>query len=171
LEVAAVADNSGLVKLGIFGAVAYVAYTQGWLSFLGIGTAAASTTVATSTLPATVPVTVPVTTSTPVTSTPVTSAAPNTLDAIWTAIQAQAGQGPLGVDAWNYYLNAQLAPLGKVAPDPMPIFSAAISGFDRSQGLTGSQYWGIIAPALRTQLGMSGLGFYAGLSALARGYR
>jgi len=30
------ADNSGILKIALFGGAAYLAYTQGWLSFLGL---------------------------------------------------------------------------------------------------------------------------------------
>ena len=38
------ADNSGLIKVAAIGAAVYVAYSQGWLASLGIGTASATTT-------------------------------------------------------------------------------------------------------------------------------
>ena len=142
------ADNSGLIiKVGIFGAVAYYAYSQGWLSSLGIGTAAAAT----------------VTTVAPVaTAAPVTGA--NSLSAIQAAtiLAANAPAAGLAVDDWGWYLNNVLATIGngKPAPDPMPIFTAAIPGFVRSQLLTSAQYWAVMGPALTSQLGLSGLGMY-----------
>ena len=139
------ADNSGLIiKVGIFGAVAYYAYSQGWLSSLGIGTA-------------TTPVT-PTTTA----ATPVTATGANSLSAIQAAtiLQAKAPAAGLAVDDWGWYLNNVLAPLGKTAPDPMPLFTAAIPGFARSQLVTAANYWAVMAPALQSQLGLSGLGMY-----------
>ena len=143
------ADNSGLIiKVGIFGAVAYYAYSQGWLSSLGIGTAAVATT------PATNAVITPV----------VPVAVANTLSEVQAAtiLQANAPAAGLAVDDWGWYLNNVLATIGngKPAPDPMPIFTAAIPGFVRSQLLTAAQYWAVMGPALTSQLGLSGLGMY-----------
>jgi len=165
------ADSSGLMKVVLIGGAAYVAYEMGWLSFLGLTpTATAATPATTSTTVATT------TTSTPATGSaaaPVTGA--GSLDGIYTAIVAAANAANvsaagLNVDGWGYYLNNQLASQGLTAPDPMPIFTAAISGFARSQLMTAAQYWGIMAPALKSQLGLSGLGFYGGLGLLARRY-
>jgi hypothetical protein len=75
----------------------------------------------------------------------------------------------LNIDTWDFYLN-QALPAGKTAPDPMPIFVAAIGpDFDRSAMFNAQGYWAIMAPALRSQLGLSGLGVYGGLGAIARG--
>lgn len=148
------ADNSGMIKLGLVAAVAYYAYSQGWFSALGISPAAAT----------------PAPTPTP-TPNPNAITGANSLDAIYTRLIVAAPSGSHGVDDWDYYLNAQLGPLGKTAPDPMPIFQAAVPNFDRSQAITGPQYWAVMAPALKTQLGMSGLGLYGGLGALMRRYR
>jgi hypothetical protein len=149
------ADNSGLIKVAAVGVAAYVAYTQGWLSFLGIAApaaTAAATTAATST-PA-VPVTV--------------APSPNAISGANSAAGIQAhtialANAPaagLGVDQWGYYLNQVLAPLNMVAPDPLPLFTAAAPGFDRSQVLTAGQYWAVMTPALKSQLGLTGLGLY-----------
>lgn len=145
------AGNSGLVKIGLIGAVAYYAYSQGWLSFLGIGSPAVATPAAT---PAPNP-------------NAITGA--NSLDATYLRLIAGAPSGSHGVDDWDYYLAQQLG--GKSVPDPGPIFAAAVPNFDRSQLITGPQYWAVMAPALKTQLGMSGLGVYGGLGALMRRYR
>lgn len=160
------ADNSTLIKVGAVGAALYIAYTQGWLSFLGIGTAATATPTAT-----------PATSGTPATSagavpTTPSAASPSTLDALYTKFLAAAkaggsDTGTLGVDGWGWYLNQS----GITAPDPMPIFSAAVPGFDRSQQFTITQYWAVMAPALKTQLGLSGLGMYGALAGMAWGYR
>jgi hypothetical protein len=143
------ADNSGMIKLGVVAAVAYYAYSQGWLSSLGIG-------------PAVAPV-VPV----PVVANPNVILGANSLGGIFQRMvaAAQAPSAGLGVDAWGSYLNTQLAPLGKAAPDPMPIFQAAVPNFDRGQLLNAAQYWAVMAPALGTQLGLSGLGFCRGMVA------
>lgn len=75
----------------------------------------------------------------------------------------------LGVDEWGWFLNSELAPLGKTAPDPMPLFQAAVPGFDRSQKLTSAQYWAVMEPALKAQ-GLAGMGIYAGLGVLVGRY-
>ena len=80
----------------------------------------------------------------------------NSLDGIYGRL-ASAATGPMGVDAWNTYL-APLLPAGDVPPDPIPIFTAASPGFDRSQPLTIGQYWAVMSPALKSQFGLSGLG-------------
>lgn len=154
------ADNTGPIKIGLFAGAAYLAYSQGWLSFLGIGPTTSTATTATPTPAST----------TPVNPNPITGA--NSLDAIYLRMVAAANapSAGLAVDSWGYFLNDQLGPLGKAAPDPMPIFTAAVPNFDRSQLLTAAQYWGVIAPALKTQLGLSGLGIYGGLGALMRRY-
>jgi hypothetical protein len=152
-----VADNSGLIKIAAIGAAAYLAYTQGWLSFLGIGTAAPATPV-TPAAPAPVA---------PVVPDPNAITGANTLDGIFTRMKATAPAGNHNVDGWNYWL----ASAGNLTPpDPMPIFQAAVPGFDRAQLLTAAQYWAVMAPALKTQLGLSGLGIYGGLGALMRRY-
>ena len=88
----------------------------------------------------------------------------NTLDGIYARLVATSPSGQHGVDEWNSYL----ATAGNLTPpDPMPIFSAAVPGFARSQALTAAQYWAVMAPALKSQLGLSGLGIYGGLGALA----
>ena len=97
------------------------------------------------------------------------------MDAIYAAIVAAANAASvpaagLNVDGWGYYLNNQLASQGLTAPDPLPIFTAAIPGFARAQLMTAAQYWGIMAPALKSQLGLSGLGLYGGLGMLAGRY-
>ena len=140
------ADNRGMfIKLGLFGAAAYVAYTQGWLSFLGIGAATPAA---------------PATPVVPTAPDPNKITGANTLDGIFARLKTTAPSGNHNVDQWNYWL----ASAGNLTPpDPMPIFQAAVPGFDRSQDLTASQYWAVMAPALKTQLGLSGLGVYGDL--------
>jgi len=143
--------NSGtLIKVGAAGAVAWYAYKQGWLSMLGIGAPAPVVAVAAVPGPA--------------------APNPNAIQGADTVAGVQArvllaaappAEG-LAVDSWGYALNAALAPLGKSAPDPMPIFSAAVPGFSRGQLLTAGQYWAVMGPALKSQLGLSGLGMYRG---------
>jgi hypothetical protein len=146
-----------MIKLAVAGAAVYYAYTKGWLSSLGIGAPVAAPAVALGPVAYAPVVVAPAVVATP---NPITGA--NTVAGIQAATLLAAGAPAegLGVDAWGWYLNQQLAPLGKVAPDPMPIFTAASPGFDRSQPVTAAQYWGVMAPALRSQLGLSGLGMY-----------
>jgi hypothetical protein len=83
------------------------------------------------------------------------------------AAATAAGTTSTGVDGWGYYLNQ--VP-GVVAPDPILPFTAANPNFDRSQNMSAAQYWAVIAPVLKTQYGLSGLGIYGGLGALMRRY-
>ena len=79
----------------------------------------------------------------------------NTLDGVYARLVAAAPSGSHGVDEWNAYL----APLLSVAPpDPMPLFQAAASGFAREQQITAGQYWAVMAPWLKQNAGLSGLG-------------
>ena len=149
------ADNSGMIKIALFGGAAFLAYRQGWLGFLGIGGAPAAVA------PAPAPVD------------PNKIQGANSLDAIYARMvsTAKAPAAGLAVDEWGFFLNNELAGIGKTAPDPMSIFPAAVPNFDRSQKLTAGQYWGVMAPALKSGLGLAGLGHWGGLGQLARGYR
>jgi hypothetical protein len=84
---------------------------------------------------------------------------------IGSLVQAAAPAGDHGVDDWNVYLMAAM-PSGFTAPDPMPIFTAAVPGFDRSQKLSAAQYWGVMAPWLKANAGLSGLHHFARLAGL-----
>ena len=147
------ADNSGLIKIGAIGGALFLAYRQGWLGFLGLGPAPAA----------------PVATAPAPNPNAITGS--NSLDAIVQRIGAASKGASFNVDEWGYQLNNELSALGKSAPDPMPIFTAAVPNFDRAQKLSLGQYWGVMAPALKTQLGLSGLGTYGGLAALSMRYR
>ena len=127
------ADNS-IIKLGAVAVAAYVAYTQGWLSFLGIA-APTATTATTTTAAATTPVPAPAPDPNAITGA-------NTVAGVQarTIAAAHAPAAGLGVDQWGFYLNQILAPLGMSAPDPLPLFTAAAPGFDRSQLVTSGQY-------------------------------
>ena len=205
------ADNSGMIKLGLVAAAAYYAYTQGWLSVLGLG-GMPSDAVLTGTIPVgkwlngtgsgcptsaspatvltymyyspskqqmycttTAPTAAQVAAGTPGADFTPAPAAPavvipnpnaitgsDTVAGIQarTILAAKAPAEGLAVDDWGYSLNAALAPLGKSAPDPMPIFTAAVPGFNRDQKLTAGQYWAVMAPALKSQTGLTGLGMY-----------
>ena len=158
------ADNT-MIKVAAVGAAVYVAYTQGWLAFLGLGSASSAPSTGT---PATSAGANP-----PVTGVPATTPAnapTTTLDSLYSTMTAKAkaagDTGSLGVDAWGFYLNQA----GISAPDPLPVFAAAIPTFDRAQTFTAPAYWAVMAPALKAQLGLSGLGVYGGLGALMRRY-
>jgi hypothetical protein len=90
-------------------------------------------------------------------------------------LAANAPMEGLSVDSWGWYLNNALAPYGVSAPDPMPLFTAraaaanaalaAVPGyspvtFNRSELVTAPAYWVVMEPALKAQLGLSGLGLY-----------
>ena len=151
------ADSSKLIMIVGGAAVAYYAYTQGWLSSLGIAAPAAAATPAALT-PATVAA------ISAVTPNPAAVMGANTLAGIYSRMIAAAGPGPYNADVWNTYL----ATAGNLTPpDPMPIFTAAVPGFSRSQLLTAAQYWGVMAPALTAQQGLNGMGrVFAGLGAI-----
>jgi hypothetical protein len=146
LEVLDVADNN-MVKIALIGGAAYLAYRQGWLSFLGVGTPKSVSSAPSVPTPAPDP-------------NAITGA--NTVAGVQarTIAAAKAPSTGLSIDEWGYFLNNVLAPLGKQAPDPMPLFSAVAPGFDRSQVITSGQYWAVMAPALKSQLGLTGLGLY-----------
>lgn len=90
----------------------------------------------------------------------------NSLDAIYSRLAAAVGSTPYKVDEFNFYLQREL-PAGRPAPDPDGFMPA---GYNRDATMTLSQYWGAITPALKSQLGLSGLGIFGGLGALTRGW-
>lgn len=178
------ADNSGMIKVAAIGVAAYVAYTQGWLSFLGIGTAQPLPTTAADTTSndAALAAAVAKTAADTATATEVAKPNPkaNVLDGIYARLvtAANAPTAGLTVDQWGYFLNQQLAPLGLSAPDPQPIFGGLVDQlnklnntnlvFDRSSLVTASTYWTQMAPQLKSQLGLSGLGVIGGLGLYRR---
>ncbi len=85
-------------------------------------------------------------------------ATPSAIDAIAARIMAAAPGASYTADQWNVYLSQQL-PVGKVAPDP----AGYLGSTPREQTLTFAQYWGAVAPKLRSDLGMTGLGMFYGL--------
>lgn len=154
------ADNSALLKVGLFAGAGYLAYKFGYLNFLFPATAAAPAPGSTGS-PAS-------TTSGPVSPTP-PAAAPSAsvLDGIFQRITAAAGSGAkLDADNWGWYLNAELATLGKgAAPDPVPLFGAR-----PFPAMTAAEWWGPMSGALRSQMGLSGLGYFGGLAAVTHRY-
>lgn len=140
------ADNSSMIKYALFAGAGYLAYQQGWLSVLGIGTPKA----AAATLPPVAP--------------PAAAVAPgssNVLDHIYTGIVAAAAADhttTTGPDVWNVYA------VRSGGPNPMPAPEEA--GLTRVD-MTAAQYWTAMAPLVKTKLGLSGLGIYGGLGQLA----
>jgi hypothetical protein len=164
-------DNSGLIKLGIAGAVGWYAYTQGWLSFLGIGSAAASTTPAATSGSTPVPpaATVPQGGATPPAPTgpSLTSLYSQLVAAVGPAQAAQLASGGqrFGPDDYNAIL-MQIYPEAGPLPDPNQLFGA--SGWSRPSAMPIATYWAATSQWLQQNKGLSGLNGYAGLGALAR---
>ena len=161
-------DNSGLIKVAAIGVAAYYAYSQGWLSFLGIGTAAAASTpvVTPPAAGAVPPVASPVVA--PVVTPPAAPAAPS-LDSLGAAIVTAVKGASVGPDDYNYFLT-QIYPAAGPLPDPVSLFAS--TGWARPQPMGFSTYWTITAPWLKANKGLSGygpqgLGGYAGLGAIA----
>ena len=175
------ADSSGMVKVLLVAGAGYVAYEMGWLSMFGLTPAAsASTSAASST-------TVPTTTApAPVT---VLAAAPKapSLATVYAQLLAAASAPAAGLtaDQWGYYLNQILAPYNLSAPDPTPLFTAFTAAtanaltnvpgvpapsatWDRGTLYTAPVYWQVMAPALTTQYGMTGLGHLGRLAMYGR---
>lgn len=150
------AGSNNLVTLALVGLGGYLVY-----EWLFAPSAAASTATNTAAAPPS---------GTTTTSTPPASTAPafNSLDAIYARVAAKAGSAPQTPDQFNFLLNQEL-PSGKSAPDPLAVFTD--SGFDRAQTMSLSNWWGAVAPWLKTTYGLSGLGVFGGLGALARGAR
>ena len=100
---------------------------------------------------------------TPTTSTTSSAAAGGrTLDSVYQAMLAAAKAGSItetNADGWNYFVMQSTPSI--VAPDPVPLFTAANSSWQRADNMTAAQYWAVMGPALKTQYGLSGLGFYA----------
>lgn len=90
----------------------------------------------------------------------------NSADGIYaqlvTAAQKGEGTTSLNVDQWNYYL-AQVAPQLGAPPNPADVFGS-ISGFSHTQLLSPSQYWAVMAPWLKTNRGLSGVGLMGRLA-------
>lgn len=91
-----------------------------------------------------------------------TGVAFNSLDQIYQRLAAAVGSSQYTADGFNVYLKQ----VGGVAtpPDPAAVFTAA--GWNREAPMSLAQYWASIAPYLKTNMGMSGLGIYGGLGAL-----
>lgn len=148
-------ETKPLLIAGGLGAL-YYAYTQGWLSSLGLApTTAAQTTLPYTTTTANVPVTVPIVPITnpaiPVSPGAPPAAAPSTLAANLIATAGVTAGTPLNVDQWNYYLK-KLQPNATVTDLSSVGVMRGTPGFT----MTADQY-----AALRTQANLSGLGHYS----------
>ena len=91
----------------------------------------------------------------------------NSLDAIYQRLAKAVGSTQLTADGFNFYLAKEL-PAGKSAPAPETFLPADA---DRNATMTLANYWGVVAPRLKTDLGLSGLGAYASLYSVMRGRR
>jgi hypothetical protein len=139
-----------MMKYALFAGAGYLAYKQGWLSVLGIGSASAPVVAA---APGVVPSAAPVA--------PAAPAASNVLDHIYAGIVAAAAADKVtvtGPDVWDVYA------VRSGGPNPMP--APEDVGLTRVD-MTAAQYWTAMAPYLKTKLGLSGLGIYGGLGQLA----
>jgi hypothetical protein len=142
-----------LIKVGLFGVAAYIAYKQGWLAKLGIGAETPATTTAR---------TGGILTTAGGVETPLTGPAP-TLDGLYTrmvALAAKNGVTTTGPDGWNYYLNETGLVSG--LPDPLEVFP----GVDRTQPMTSAEYWAGMSAWLARNKGLSGPGIFGGLAGL-----
>lgn len=78
------------------------------------------------------------------------------LDTLFAALTAAAANDPAVIagtaspDTWNVYL-AQVYPAIGTAPDPVPIFGGR-------PAMTATQYWAGMAPWLKANKGLSGIG-------------
>lgn len=147
------AGSNNLLTILLVAGGGYLVYE--W--FLAPSTAAATPT------PGATPATPAVPAAVAVPSAPTTPAF-NSLDQIYARVKA-AAPASATPDQFNFYLNQQL-PSGKSAPDPTAVFTQA--GFDRTQPMTIANWWGAVAPWLQSNYGLSGLGMFGGLGALAR---
>jgi hypothetical protein len=150
------ADNAGLLKIGLFAGAAYLAYSQGWLSALGLGLS----TVAPSSPGGAVG---------PVAGSGSSTTLGPSLASLYSALvkasanDAAVKAGTAGPDTYNVYL-VQVYPALGAAPDPVPIFGGR-------PAMTAAQYWAGISPWLATNKGLSGANAYAGLAGIAARYR
>jgi hypothetical protein len=142
------AQSSGvgeIIKWGAIAGLAYWAYT----TFFAAPAAGVTTSP-----PAAKPATTDKTGTAPVV---------NSLDAIYQKLQTAWGSGTHNADEGNWYLVS----VGGIDVAPAP--ESFIPGFVRTTTgpqYTAAQYWAYMAPWLRTNKGLSGLGAFAGLGAL-----
>jgi len=137
-------ESSSVVKIGLLGGAAYLAYRY-FLSPAPSATAVPASPSATSAPPG-----IP----------------PQSLDAIYAKMLTAAaaeGVGPdgAGLDAWNVYLMRAGVP----GPEPAPedVFGP-LSQDDRTRKYTAVEYWGRMAPFLKARGGYAGLGVFGSLA-------
>jgi hypothetical protein len=80
------------------------------------------------------------------------------LDAAFQAMVTKSNGQTGTIDDWDSWLMQGTPRL--VAPDPMPIFVAAIPNFDRATKMNAADYWKVMSPVIAKQYGLSGLGFF-----------
>ena len=148
-------DSSSLVKVGLFGGAAFLAYRY-W--FAPSTPAAPSSTQQ----PATAPAAPPVTGATTF----------NSLDSIYARmvdVANKAGVPAAGTspDGWNVYLGQAGGP--NPAPDPDLVFGApAVAAARSGSPMNAAQYWSKMAPYLAATAGLSGLGVFGNLAVRMR---
>lgn len=143
-------DSPSVVKIGLLGGAAYLVYRY----FVAPAPS------------------VPAGSPAPNTSTAVAPGIPpKSLDAIYAQMVIEAakegvGADGAGLDAWNVYATRAGGPA--VEPAPEDVFGA-MSQEDRTRKYTASEYWGKMAPYLKSRGGFAGLGLF-GYLATGRAY-
>jgi hypothetical protein len=139
-------ESSSVVKVGLLGGAAYLAYKY----FLSPPSSA-------------VPV-VPAAGAAPAAAVP--GIPPQSLDAIYAKmLTAAAAEGVssdgAGLDAWNVYLMRAGVP----GPEPAPedVFGS-LPGGERTRKYLAPEYWAKMAPFLKARGGYAGLGLFGSLS-------
>lgn len=139
------ADNSGFIKIGLIGGIAYLAYSKGWLSSLGIGAPVPAGTTALTTVSPASPV--------PAAAAPA-SAIPS-LDSLGSQVVTQSAGQSMGPDGFNAILTSIYPPAGPL-PDPVGMFP----GWSRPASMGFATYWAVVAPWLKQNKGLSGIGLH-----------
>jgi hypothetical protein len=178
-----------IITVVVVGGVAYLLYT--WYSASATAAASSATTATGTTTPSPTQAGTTPATTTPSTTTaaplhpllPQRPTSPSTsggsLDATYTQliqvatanapatgigvnlIQLVSGQPQMTFSAWNYYL-AQITGISD-----LPDYQTVAGVPDPNTAITGPAYWALMAPWLQANAGMSGLGIFGGLGALA----
>jgi hypothetical protein len=148
-----VADNSGMLKVGLFAGAAFLAYRQGWFSSI-LGTVSPTSTSGTGAQP------VGTTGSTVSQQPPAQPAqaqhpAASSLDDLGAQVVAAAGGQSMGPDGFNALVTRILPSAGPL-PDPNELFGP--SGWARPASMSFATYWAITAPWLKANKGLSGIG-------------
>ena len=98
----------------------------------------------------------PTTTTPPATGGTTNPPAPpsNSLAAIFTRLQADAGAQAASTGLTAYGWNYSLARVSSITPpDPLTLWDATTA----AQNMTAAQYWAVMAPALTSSFGLSGM--------------